>query len=97
MIDKITKRRKDPPEGCCYGCERPLEDCPKPLSVRREFATMTGLDWPGLGCSLNVEQDLRTLGMDTTDLPGRASFCLGCSVAYMKDFNERLEQRRKRP
>jgi hypothetical protein len=52
---------------------------------------MTGLD-PGARQAIRVAlaKDFRSLGLDTSGVPGSLTLCLGCAARYMKSFNAEL-------
>jgi hypothetical protein len=72
--------------GQCFECRKRISDRPVNAELRRKFKEITGRNW-SKGIILNLAADFRTLHIDPTFVPALATFCLPCSVAYMRVFN----------
>jgi len=88
IFDESTHPRPVKP-GHCFCCGNPLACCPTLPKDERRFVYITGQNWPG-SISLNLFVDFERLGLDTDIIPRRGTFCLGCSVTYMEEFNRRF-------
>lgn len=92
MFDVNSYPRAELP-GRCLCCSKELVTVRGPASYRQQYRSMVGMRWSG-SVSLNLHRDFDSLGLDTTNAPGRATLCLICAVDYMTEFNALISRRR---
>src|SRR5689334_18734773 len=95
-FSELAEKLSDIPQGTCCRClltnKWPSRDS------KDRFKAMTGRTWPRneSDISLNLKQDMATLGITILGKPDRVNLCCACSVEYMQAFNEANAARRGR-
>lgn len=89
----------EPQEGVCYACNLPATKIPVNKEAIKEFKKMTGLYFPvNQLIGFPIYKDFKVLRIKT-ELPdlqnNEVRLCVGCSVEYMKRFNELNTLRKK--
>jgi hypothetical protein len=84
---EIAAKCSDIPAGTCCCCL--LTNKWPSRESKDAFKSITGRSWPRntSDISLNLRQDMETLGVQIPDKPDRVNLCCACAVEYMLAFN----------